>query len=177
MDCVKEENEQKVEQEQSLSRTNPEIYVPWSPSNEFFGQEFNTSTPLSPNELTRFCNALTSEVDWTQDAFKSPRIGAPLSAGQEKNTESIEDLKRLEQRSILQKRIGLIVYRELTQVKTELASLRQDMEAVRNWMFQVEKWSESINHVWDSFESQKAEQSTCVEPGCTCQWQGDKEGS
>lgn len=47
---------------QPLFSTDAGNFIPWSPSNEFFGQEFNTAMPFSPNELVRFCNALTSEA-------------------------------------------------------------------------------------------------------------------
>lgn len=94
MDCTQKEDDKQAEQGQSIPHADPETYVPWSPSNEFFGQAFNTSTPLTPNELARFCNALTSEVDWTQEAFKSPQVGASWGSGQDKMTESVEGLKK-----------------------------------------------------------------------------------
>lgn len=40
--------------------------VSWSPSGEFLGQDFNAATPFSPNEFLKFCNALSSEVEWPE---------------------------------------------------------------------------------------------------------------
>lgn len=75
-------------------------FIPWSPSNQYFGHEFTTASPFSPNEFFRFCNALSSEVSWPEakqgnapeDTFKRPVETEWAESGQ--GTVAPADLKR-----------------------------------------------------------------------------------
>ncbi|KAL1618423.1 hypothetical protein SLS56_010540 [Neofusicoccum ribis] len=47
-------------------------FVPWSQSNEFLDQNFNTAIPFSPDEYVEFYNALSAEVEWPESKQEPP---------------------------------------------------------------------------------------------------------
>lgn len=72
--------------------------VSWSPSTEFFGQDFNAATPFSPNEFLKFCNALSSEVDCPEIKREpTPEEGSKrLDPEEQRDPHTIEQMKGYE---------------------------------------------------------------------------------
>lgn len=136
--------------------------VSWSPSGEFLGQDFNAATPFSPNEFLKFCNALSSEVEWPES-----KQGPTPEEGSKHPDPEDQAAGQPDPHTIEQTR------GELSRLRKELDYLRQEMEDIRAWLEEVSKWSESTNEILSAQEFARPSSGTCQEPDCTCQYEGD----
>ncbi|GME34768.1 hypothetical protein NpPPO83_00010943 [Neofusicoccum parvum] len=171
---------------QPLLSTDGSGFVTWSPSSEFFGQDFNTAVPFSPNEFVKFCNALSPDVEWPESKQEPPpqngRSGDSSAQAHRDAASGDGKLKRPSSGGVFMgsgqgsepDAVMEDFTRNLSRVKEELSALREDMDDMRSWLEDITRWSESCNDMLASLGIRHGSpQPTCVEPGCTCQYEGD----